>query len=71
MALPSNPTERLTPNASRMTIRAKTRLMAKALVMPSSRKIIVANEMTNAEWEEGIPPVTIRSCQDNDLWRNQ
>ena len=71
MALPSRPTERLTPKASRMTIMAKTKLMAKALVMPSSSKMMVASEMTNAECEEGIPPVTMRSCQVNDLWRNQ
>ena len=43
MALPSRPTERLTPKASRMTIMAKTKLMAKALVMPSSSKMMVAS----------------------------
>jgi hypothetical protein len=52
------PDERLTPIASRMTIRAKKRARMKMLVSgPSTKPIAVTRETARALWLEGMPPV--------------
>ena len=58
---PSSPTVRRTPKASLRVINARTRLIAKAVDAPSSKKMMVDKATTKALWLDGMPPVTMRS----------
>ena len=64
----SSPTVLLTPKASLITIKAKTRAIVKVEVKPSNKKILVTKDTTKAECEEGIPPVFVKYFIWNSLF---